>query len=552
MLRNSFLFIPGIGEKTEREMWNQGFVSWDDVLATPRPAPTNGISAEEVEGHLSRAEQALNERHVSYFASNLPSNEYWRLFPDFQEETVYLDIESTGLSKVYNTTTVVTTYDGEDIRFFVKGSNLADLAEYLSDYQVLVTYNGKWFDVPFLMEDLPGFTEESVPPVHLDLRSIIRSMGLSGGLKEVEEKLGIERPEHVQQFDGRGATKLWSQFIHGNDEALRNLIEYNIWDTVNLEIVMAEYIEEKFNALIESSEETQQLRIDGGGVVHPSITEAIERSLMDLEIPEKRTRQRKFNVDVRGVPDDNIELGFGDSKLVVDRSQAKGGSVSVGDLCQAENEPLVSVGIDLSGSEDAPSGLCVLTNEVAVVETLSETDDIVNFVRRVSPDIVSIDSPLSLPEGRCCTREDCECEEFGIIREAERELKGRGVNAYPALIDSMRGLTRRGIELAELLEEEGNRVIESYPGAAQDILDIPRKGVGAEELEAGLKNMGIEVENKEPDEVNHHELDAITSALVGHFYLADLYEEVGREGHGIIVPDRNMLQRQVEQWRLAS
>ena len=78
----------------------------------------------------------------------------------------------------------------------------------------------------------------------------------------------------------------------------------------------------------------------------------------------------------------------------------------------------------------------------------------------------------------------------------------------------------RGMRLAEQLRNEGLHVIESYPGAAQDILGIPRKGSSLKELKWGLNRAGITGRYLK-DRVTHDEVDAITSALVGLFYLAD-------------------------------
>ena len=74
----------------------------------------------------------------------------------------------------------------------------------------------------------------------------------------------------------------------------------------------------------------------------------------------------------------------------------------------------------------------------------------------------------------------------------------------------------RGIALADRLRAEGVAVIESYPGAAQDIMHIPRKGAGLQWLRRGLLEFGIE-EASDLEDASHDELDAITSALVGAF-----------------------------------
>ena len=105
----------------------------------------------------------------------------------------------------------------------------------------------------------------------------------------------------------------------------------------------------------------------------------------------------------------------------------------------------------------------------------------------------------------------------------------------------MQGLTDRGMKLAQQLRELGFNVIESYPGAAQDILGITRKKVSTTELKQGLIDFGLSGEFEDA-KITHDELDAITSALVGYFYLTAWYEALGNEDEGyLIVPKSSKL-----------
>ena len=154
------------------------------------------------------------------------------------------------------------------------------------------------------------------------------------------------------------------------------------------------------------------------------------------------------------------------------------------------------------------------------------------------PELISIDSPLSLPKGRITVGDDDPGRQsFGITRECERILKKRGVNVYPSLIQSMQALTARGIRLATHFRNLGVPVIESYPGAAQDIMGIPRKGADLGLLKAGLVEFGISGDFEE-QEVSHDELDAITSAAVGLFFMSGNFEGLGNEEEEyLIIPE---------------
>lgn len=192
------------------------------------------------------------------------------------------------------------------------------------------------------------------------------------------------------------------------------------------------------------------------------------------------------------------------------------------------------VGIDLAASPGRRTGWALLDGDQVVSTPLRTTEEIVARTLAGTPDLVTIDAPLSLPLGRDCARDDCACRRFGITRLAERELRRRGIGVFWCLLPSMQALTLRGMELAETFRAHGIPVLEVYPGAAQDLLGIPRKRAGLDQLHAGLSHFGIRGMRDLPA-VSHDELDAITAALVGVFYLAGRYEAVGSEVEGMIV-----------------
>ena len=90
-------------------------------------------------------------------------------------------------------------------------------------------------------------------------------------------------------------------------------------------------------------------------------------------------------------------------------------------------------------------------------------------------------------------------------------------------------LFRSGIKLAHQIRQHGIPVIECYPGAAQDIMGIPRKGAGEEWLKLGLSDFGV-LGRFTSEKLTHDELDAITCSLVGFFHLAGRTEALGGEG----------------------
>ena len=149
MLKNTFLHIPGIGIKTEKRLWKSGIYSWDLFLNHRK----TGIPPKQLDTMSECLKESKNQKaslNPNYFAELIPAGHHWRFFPEFRNATVYLDIETTGLSRYYETITTISLYDGKSIFYYVKGRNLNDFPEDIEQYKVIVTYNGKSFDLPFI------------------------------------------------------------------------------------------------------------------------------------------------------------------------------------------------------------------------------------------------------------------------------------------------------------------------------------------------------------------------------------------------------------------
>ena len=189
------------------------------------------------------------------------------------------------------------------------------------------------------------------------------------------------------------------------------------------------------------------------------------------------------------------------------------------------------VGIDLTAGDKA-TGVALLNGCSVETCSLFSDEEILGYIRKHKPKIVSIDSPLGLPGGG-----DTIDPKAGIMRVAEHDLASVGIPAYPSLIDSMENLTLRGIRLRKAIESfpRAPRVIESYPGAAQDILCIPRKQKSLDLLREGLRRLGLNGNGLETR--SHDEMDAITSAIVGRYFEVGLFEPMGIPSEAqLIVP----------------
>ncbi|MGA2498454.1 MAG: ribonuclease H-like domain-containing protein [Tepidisphaeraceae bacterium] len=234
MLKNTFCHIPGISVGAERELWSGGIHSWDDASEAGRLPLSRGRAARLVQyAEISRRQLAAgNCRH---FAGAIPARQHWRMFPEFRDTVAYLDIETTGLSAAQGSViTTIALYDGRRIRHYVRGQNLDQFSADIGDYGLIVTYNGKCFDVPFIEQNLGIRLDQA----HIDLRYVLKRLGYGGGLKGCERSLGLDRGE-LQGVDGFFAVLLWEDYRRsGNIKALETLLAYNIQDVVNLETLL--------------------------------------------------------------------------------------------------------------------------------------------------------------------------------------------------------------------------------------------------------------------------------------------------------------------------
>ncbi|NCO93856.1 MAG: hypothetical protein COY42_07930 [Armatimonadetes bacterium CG_4_10_14_0_8_um_filter_66_14] len=128
----------------------------------------------------------------------------------------------------------IALYDGESVFTYIRGDNLNDFRDDVHKYKLLVTYNGKSFDLPFIRSYL-GIPADHA---HIDLRFVLASLGYRGGLKGCEKQFGLDR-EELDGVDGFFAVLLWWDYQrHGNDKALQTLLAYNVLDVLNLETLM--------------------------------------------------------------------------------------------------------------------------------------------------------------------------------------------------------------------------------------------------------------------------------------------------------------------------
>ena len=184
------------------------------------------------------------------------------------------------------------------------------------------------------------------------------------------------------------------------------------------------------------------------------------------------------------------------------------------------------IGVDLAGTDNNQTGFAIVNGFSTSTSVLFTDEEIIDAVEKSGANLVTIDSPLGYPKGRCCLDYNCECRKYGCMRIGEKQMVKIGVRIFPCGFGGMQKLTTRGMKLRKIFEEKGYEVIETYPGSAQDLLDMPRKKAGLEKLRNALVDYGFKGDVLK-NVITDHELDAITSSLVGQLYKKGDYIALG-------------------------
>jgi uncharacterized protein YprB with RNaseH-like and TPR domain len=148
----------------------------------------------------------------------------------------YIDIETTGLTYSASEITVVGIYlccgdEAEFVQFVGRDISADVILEALEGVDIIYSYNGSRFDLPFIHSQLGINLAELFR--HRDLMYDCWGKKLYGGLKGVERQVGIAR--QLPDMNGFEAVRLWWKYVDTFDlDALKKLCDYNKEDVVNL------------------------------------------------------------------------------------------------------------------------------------------------------------------------------------------------------------------------------------------------------------------------------------------------------------------------------
>lgn len=233
-LPRTFQLARGVGPWRERDLWARGLADWSafEAAAAAETVMSTRLDAALLTA-IGAARRALEAGDLPALAALVPAREHWRLYGHFARQAAFFDIEADG----DDVPTVVGVMDDAGVASFRRGRDLHELPARLARSPLWVTFNGSVYDVPALVKhfgrDFPK------PAVHVDLRFLARKAKLAGGLKGIERAIGIGRPPHLEGVRGLDAIRLWREWNGARDKAaLRILVEYNLYDAINLRTVL--------------------------------------------------------------------------------------------------------------------------------------------------------------------------------------------------------------------------------------------------------------------------------------------------------------------------
>lgn len=159
----------------------------------------------------------------------------------------FLDIETTGFSRKYNQVYLIglvyydkNTHNWNLVQFFANNLNeekeiLNNLNNQISNFDLIVSYNGDNFDLPFIQSRMKHYNIKSKLmninsfDIYREIRNNESYLELDNmKLKTVEESLGIYRSD---EYSGKDCINFYFQYTKTqNDNYKKNILKHNYED----------------------------------------------------------------------------------------------------------------------------------------------------------------------------------------------------------------------------------------------------------------------------------------------------------------------------------
>jgi len=179
----------------------------------------------------------------------------------------------------------------------------------------------------------------------------------------------------------------------------------------------------------------------------------------------------------------------------------------------------ITIGIDLAGKPENPTGLAILDNRKVKTSLVYTNNQIMESITQSEPTLIAIDAPFSLPKK-------------GILRKADKEMIKNGYRVFPPSLAAMKELTLRAIKLNKLAKVKGLKTIEVHPTSTRKALGMPLKEW--KKIQTILMQIGLEGDLSKRV-LTSHEIDAVTAALTAYLYTENRTKALGDGEEGYII-----------------
>ena len=240
MISQALQHCPGLGPVRLAKLQEAGVQTWHEAVENSHLIPD--AYREGIVTECQRCIAALEADDIHYLIERISKLDKWRVLAHYFQDATFFDIETVGLNADDPITVIVSWCQGK-FQIFVEHENLDDFLVLLDQVKLLVSFNGSTFDVPRVLDT---FHIPELPCPHLDLRWTTYHHGLTGGLKEIALKLGIQRPDDLRDITGAQAVLLWQAWEGSQDQLAReHLIRYCAADVLLLYLVASELVSQQ-------------------------------------------------------------------------------------------------------------------------------------------------------------------------------------------------------------------------------------------------------------------------------------------------------------------
>lgn len=248
MINTSFLHFKGIGRSNLKTIHELGIKNWNDALDNITKINFSDKKKSEFISEIESCIEKLEQDDLEFFSLKLHPKEKWKVLEENLSRACYFDIETNG-QKYGDNITLIICYYKNHVYQFLNGDNLDSFLDFLDEVKLLVSFNGTSFDIPMIKN---YFRIPKLEIAHIDLRWLSHQIGLKGGLKKIETKLGIKRSDSIEGLSGLDAIYLWIDWKHySNQNSLEKLIEYCTQDVISLEVLANKILEiSKLNFIV--------------------------------------------------------------------------------------------------------------------------------------------------------------------------------------------------------------------------------------------------------------------------------------------------------------